>query len=102
MRTTRNSLIALVALLAGCFLGATARDLVVPARAHNDAPINYEYVVLSDGPGYSKEKFQEILNRYGQEGWHAVSVSNAWTVLERASAAAPARPARNPPTAPND
>jgi hypothetical protein len=73
----RKTLIVTLALLVGCATGVAMRDLVVPARAQGSAGPVYEYQavqVLNPTP----EKVQEVLGRFGKEGWRYVGLAGAW------------------------
>jgi hypothetical protein len=78
-----RTLLMVITLLVGCATGAVVREVVAPARAQGQAGPSYEYRAV-----YVQEDFdavgkrQQVLTKYGQEGWRlaaAEGISNGNT-----------------------
>ncbi len=94
----KSTIMLALGLMVGCAAGVAVKDIVVPARAANQGGPVYEYKVVNLGWS-SAEEAQNLLNRFGHEGWRVAAEAGAYVTFERSYAAAP-RPSAAAPQQP--
>jgi hypothetical protein len=69
-----RTVLMVITLLVGCATGAVVREVVAPARAQGQTGPSYELAVVwsKDAPDY--KTVEQVLARYGQQGWRLVTV----------------------------